>query len=141
MLYVEYNAIREKYSDAQRAYDELIDEKETMFARTQPQAIRYDKERVTGSSGNNAFEEYVIAKERSRIDERIAEQKTILEDRKRLIELKERELRASKEWYDRIYCYYYLDRLSLSKIENRIPYSRVQIWRILKKIKSNLENS
>ena len=82
MLYVEFNEIREKFYYAQRVYNELIDEKEAMFARTQPQAVRFDKERVSGSSGNNVFEEYVIAKERSRIDERIAEQKTILEDRK-----------------------------------------------------------
>ena len=141
MLYVEYNAIREKYFDAQRAYNELIEEKERMFARTQPQAVNYDKERISGGSGNNSFEEYVIAKEKTRIDERIAEQKTILEDRKRLNDMKEYELRSSKEWHDRIYSYYYLDRLSLSKIENRVPYSRVQIWRILKKIKQNLENS
>lgn len=137
MLYVEYNAVRLKYIDAQRIYNELIDEKETMFARTQPQAVNYDKERVAGGSGKNAFEKYVIAKERSRIDERIAEQKNILEDRKLLIEMKERELRASKSWYDRIYVYHFLDKLTLKQIENRVPYSRVQIWRILKTIKIN----
>ena len=137
MLYVEYNAVRLKYIDAQRIYNELIDEQETMFARTQPQAVNYDKERVAGGSGKNAFEKYVIAKERSRIDERIAEQKNILEDRKLLIEMKERELRASKSWYDRIYVYHFLDKLTLKQIENRVPYSRVQIWRILKTIKIN----
>lgn len=142
MLYAEYHIIKEKYFDAQRAYNELIDEKETLFARTQPAAIRYDKERVSsGGSGRNVFDEYLIAKEKNRIDERIAEQKTILDDRKRLKDLKEYELRASKEWHDRIYCYYYLDKLSLTKIENRVPYSRVQIWRILKTIKSYIDKT
>ena len=142
MLYAEYHITREKYFDAQRAFNELIDEKEMLFARTQPAAISYDKERVSSSgSGRNVFDEYLIAKERSRIDERIAEQKTILDDRKRLKDLKEYELRASKEWHDRIYVYYYLDKLSLTKIESRVPYSRVQIWRILQKIKSNLEKA
>ena len=139
MLYVEYDAIRIKYNDAQRVYNELIEEKEELFSRTQPQSVRFDKERTSGGAGHNTFEEYVIAKERSRIDERLAEQKTILEDRKRLKEMKERELRLSKSWYDRIYVLSYLEKLSLTQIENRVPYSRVQIWRILKTIKANCE--
>lgn len=140
MLYAEYHTLRGKYHAAQQAYKELIEEKEKLFARMQPAAIRYDKERVNSGSEKNVFDEYLIAKERSRIDERIAEQKTILDDRKRLKDLKEYELRASKEWHDRVYCYYYLDKQSLTKIESRVPYSRVQIWRILKIIKSNLDN-
>ena len=137
MLYLEYHAIRQKYIDAQRVYNELIDEKEVMFSRTQPQAVNYDKDRVSGGSGKNAFEEYVIAKENSRIDERLAEQKTILEERRTLKSLKENELRRSKSLYDRIYVYRYLDELTLTQIEARVPYSRVQIWRILKTIKLN----
>ena len=141
MLYVEYNAIKERYMNAQRLYNELIEEKETLFAMTQPGAVRYDKDRVSGSTGRNAFEEYVIAKERSRIDERIAEQKTIVDERKRLKEVKEAELRLSKSLYDRIYVYYYLDKLTLTQIESRVPYSRVQIWRIMKKMKQNVTNN
>lgn len=137
MLYIEYHAIRLKYTDAQRIYDDLINEKETLFARTQPQAVNYDKDRVSGGSGKNAFEEYVIAKESTRIDERLAEQNNILDNRKYLLDLKERELRASKFLYDKIYVLRYLDNLTLQQIENRVPYSRVQIWRILKTIKLN----
>ena len=140
MLYIEYHAIRLKYTDAQRIYDDLIDEKETLFARTQPQAVNYGKDRVAGGSGKNAFEEYVIAKERSRIDERLQEQKAILDERRTLKEIKEAELRRSKHLHDRMYVYRYLDRLTLMQIENRIPYSRVQIWRILKIIEKNCAN-
>lgn len=137
MLYVEYAEISAKYNAAQRAYNALIDEKETLFSMTQPGAIRYDKDRVAGGSGKNLFDEYVIAKERSRIDERLQEQKAILDERRTLKEIKEQELRRSKHLHDRMYVYRYLDRLTLLQIENRIPYSRVQIWRILKIIEKN----
>ena len=108
---------------------------------TQPGAVRYDKEKVSGNTGRDAFEEYVILKDRTRIDERINEQKSIMEEWKRLKGIKEGDLRCSKDLHDRIYTYFYLDRLSLTQIERRIPYSRVQIWRILKIIKKNCDSA
>ena len=139
MYYLDYHICAEKYRCALALYNELIEKKEIMFERTQPGAVRYDKDHVSGGGGNNSFEDYLIAKERSRIDERINEQKTILDERKRLKELKEIELKQSKSLYDRLYIYRYLDNLSLTQIEMRIPYSRVQIWRILKKIQIDCE--
>lgn len=137
MVYVEYDAICKRYNNALLAYNNLIEEKEALFAMTQPGAVRYDKDRVSGSTGRNTFEEYIIAKERSRIDERLTEQKSILDERKKLKDMKENELRLSKSLFDRIYVYHYLEKLSLTQIENRIPYSRVQIWRKLKIIEEN----
>ena len=105
---------------------------------TQPGAIRYDKERLSGGKFRNVFEEYLIAKEESQIEERIEEQKQILEQRRQVKELMERELRASKDWFDKIYCYRYIDRLSIRQIEKRVPYSRSQIGRYLEKIRQIL---
>lgn len=139
MLYVEYNLLRHKYIAAQIQYDAILSEQEELFLRTQPTAVSFDKERVTGGDQANPFDEYIIAKERKRIDERLKEIKSILDDRKELLDLKERELRASKDWYDKIYTYYFLDRLTITQLELRIPYSRVQIWRKLNIIKSNLK--
>ena len=139
MLYVEYNQLRTKYILAQMQYDAILSEQEELFLRTQPTGVSYDKERITGGDPSNPFDEYIIAKERKHIDERLKEIKSILDDRKELLDLKERELRASKDWHDIIFKYYYLDNLSITKIENRIPYSRVQIWRKLNKIKENLK--
>lgn len=138
MLYVEYNQLKAKYSEAQRHYDEILSEKEQLFARTQPTGVNFEKERTSGGANVNVFDTYIIAKERARLDERLNEIKDILNDRKRLLDLKESELRASKNWHDIIYKLRYIDNLSITKIENRLPYSRAQIWRILKKIKSNL---
>jgi hypothetical protein len=120
-------------------YDAILSEQEELFLRTQPTGVNFEKERVTGGDQANPFDAYLIAKERKRIDERLKEIKSILDDRKELLDLKERELRASKDWNDIIFKYYYLDNLSITKIENRIPYSRVQIWRKLNEIKSNLK--
>jgi len=139
VLYVEYNQLRIKYLNAQIQYDAILSEQEELFLRTQPTAVNFEKERVTGGDPSNPFDNYIIAKEQKRIDERLKEIKSILDDRKELLDLKERELRASKDWYDKIYTYYFLERLTITQLECRIPYSRVQIWRKLNVIKSNIK--
>lgn len=139
IIYVEYHELYQKYIDVLREYDEIINEAERLFATTQPKAVDFNKERVSGGNQSNVFENYVIEKERKNIDERLEEVKVILDERKTLLKLKEQDLRSSKDWQDVIYVYHYLDKLSITQISYRIPYSRQQVWRILKKIRFNLK--
>ena len=138
MLYIEYHEYKTKYYKAQEKYDEVLSEKEHLFAKTQPKATQYDKEVVSGGSPSNSFDEYVIAKEKKQIDERLEEAKSILEDRERLLKLKEIELRQSKDWHDKVYVYKYLDNLSANEIKYKMHYCRSNIYEILKKIKKNI---
>lgn len=140
MVYIEYNEFNNKYLAAQKNYDKILSEKEELFIITQPKSIKYDKERIEGGQPSNAFDDYLIQKEKKKIDERLEEAKSILDDRERLLKLKELELRASKDWNDVIYIYYYIDKLSTHKIEKRVPFSQMQIWRkITHEIKPNLK--
>lgn len=138
MLYIEYHEYKTKYYKAQEKYDEVLSEKEHLFAKTQPKATQYDKEVVSGGSPSNTFDEYVIAKEKKQIDERLEEAKSILEDRERLLKLKEIELRQSKDWHDKVYVYKYLDNLSANEIKYKMHYCRSNIYEILKKIRKNI---
>ena len=139
MLYIEYHEYRNKYYDAQRKYDKVLSEKESLFARTQPKATQYDKEVVSGGTPSNSFDEYVIAKENKQIDERLEEAKSILDDRERLLKLKEEELRHSKDWIDIIYVYYYIEKLSMRKIAKRIPFSTTEIYRKVEIIRKSIK--
>lgn len=138
MLYIEYQDYKNKYAEAQKKYDEILSQKENLFSMTQPKVTTFDKERVSGGLPTNLFEEYLIAKEEKKIDEQLTEIKSILDDRERLLLIKEKELRISKDWHDKIYTYYFIDKLSTYKIEKRVPYSQKQIWNIVEKIKSNI---
>jgi hypothetical protein len=140
MLYVEYQEYKTKYYKAQKEYDKVLSEKETLFNRTQPKGTTYDKEKVSGGMViGNVFDTYLISKETKRIEERLEEARSILKDREKLLKLKEEELRESKDWHDIIYTYYYLEKLSIRKIERRIPYSKTQIYRILETIRENIK--
>ena len=138
MIYIEYHKQQKKLYAAQAAYDEVLSEKEELFNRTQPQAVSYEKERVSGGENVSPFDTYLIAKEQKQIDERLKEAKHILIDRQELLTLKLNELKASKEWHDIVYKLYYIDRLSIRQIERRIPYSERQIYRFISIIKNNL---
>lgn len=138
MIYIQYDEYKNKYYNAQKEFDSVLREKEELFSKTQPQATRYDKELVSGGKVNNKFDDYVILKDKNKIDERLLESKSILEDREKLLKLKEQELKESKDWIDIIYVYYYIDKLSIRKIEKRIPYSTAEICRKLKIIRKNI---
>ena len=138
MLYIEYEEYKTRYYEVQKKYNQILNEKEELFARTQPKATQITGEKTTGGKHVNAFDEYLIQKEKKNIDQRLEEVKSILEDRERLLKLKEQELRASKDSYDKIYRCRYIDRLTIDKTTRISNYSRAQVFNILNKIKRSI---
>lgn len=138
MIYVTYEEYKNKYYETQLHYNAILNEKEEIFAITQPKGVNLKKEKVNGGVAANTFDEYLIKKEKKNIDQRLDEIKSILEDRKKLLKLKEEELRESKNIQDKIYKYKYLDRLSVTKISKLVNYTDRQVYRILKLINKNI---
>ena len=138
MLYIEYEIYKNKYYEAQRKYNEILNEKEELFARTQPKATQITGEKTAGGKHVNTFDDYLIQKEKKNIDKRLEEIKSILDDRERLVRLKEQELRASNNSFDKIYRARYIDKLTIEKTARLSNYSRSQVFNILKEIRKNI---
>ena len=139
-VFIDYEIYKRKYIEIQVKYNEILTEKENLFTRTQPNAIRYDKLQVQGGTNfGNGFDEYMIAKENAKIDERLIEARQLLEDRERLLKLKEKELRSSKDKLDLIYCMRFVDNKRPYTIARALNYSESQIYRILDKIQKGIE--
>lgn len=139
-VFLDYEIYKCKYIEIQVKYNEILTEKENLFTRTQPNAIRYDKVQVQGGNLGNGFDDYLIAKEKAKIDERLIEARQLLEDRERLLKLKEKELRASKDRLDLIYCMRYVDNKRPYAIARSLNYSESQIYRILDKIQKEIRS-
>ena len=137
MLYIEYELYKNKYYEAQKKYNEILNEKEELFARTQPKATQITGEKTAGGKHINTFDDYLIQKEKKNIDKRLEEIKSILDDRERLVRLKEQELRASNNSFDKIYRARYIDKLTIEKTARISSYSRSQVFNILKEIRKN----
>lgn len=140
MVYIQYAEYKLKYEETQKLYEEILSEKEELFQRTQPGAVNYDMERVRGGTASNKYDEYIEAKEKKRIDERLNEIKSILDERHSLLKQKEKELRKSADVRDKVYTMRILDHVRIYKIANTIHYSEAQIYRILHDINKSLKH-
>lgn len=139
MLYLEYEQFKARYLKAQSKLNEILTEKEVLFGRTQLQAVDYGKDKVSGGNQSNAFEAYVIEKEKARIDERLAEVKSILDDREKLLKLKLEELKQSKVIEDKIYRMRFIERQKVFRIAKAVSYSDRQVIRILQRISEEIK--
>lgn len=139
VLYEEYELYKNKYYEVQKKYNDILNEKEELFAKTQPKAVQIKGEKTSGGKHTNTFDDYLIQKEKKNIDKRLEEVRSILDDRGRLVKLKEQELRASNNSHDKIYRCRYIDRLTIEKTARISNYSRSQVFNILKEIRSKLK--
>ena len=132
MIFEEYESTWEKIRKKEKKLIELINKREELFDKTQPQGTKYDKELVDGKNPKNIIEEYIIQKEY--MNEKINQLNTTLDDMYQILKRKREELKLSRNLYDRIYYLNYIERLNIQKIANMIGYDRTSIWRHLKRI-------
>ncbi len=138
MLYVDYVILKQSYDESLRRLKELLDKKEEAFTRTLPNAIRYDLQKVMHSvSTNSALDDYVMDVEK--IDQQIRSAKIILMERKDMLDLKEEELKKSRDTDDRVYFLKYIQRLTVEQIAIRMHYSEGNIYYHLAKIKHQIK--
>ena len=138
-MYLEYEELRWRYNEALERCNKILEEKEELFARTQPKSVRFDQERVEGTPNAHIFDDYVMTMEKRKVNERLAEARSILDERKHLLEHKEWELRQSKDIKDRLFVLRYLDRWRIRRISKATQYSEAQIYRLLQEIRESLE--
>lgn len=137
-IFRDYEIYKSKYYQTQRAINDILTEKEKLFTRTQPNAIRYDKNTVAGGKQSNGFDDYLIECEEQELDKRLAEAKRLLFEREKLLLLKERELRASRDKLDVVYRMRFLDDIKPQTIAMALAYSESQVYRIIEKIRKEL---
>ena len=138
MIYLEYERLRRKYLETLQKHLDLLDEKEAIFSRTQPKAIRYDKDRITGGEPRDTSAEYMIEIERRGIDARIDICLSVLDAREELLKRKGEELKASVDINDRVYVLMYFEGMKVYQIAGATHYSEAQIFRIRKNIADEL---
>lgn len=137
-VFVDYVILKQSYDQSLERLRELLDRKEEAFTRTLPSAIRYDLQKVMHSVPVvSALDEYVMDIER--IDQQIREARIILIDRREMLDLKEKELRESKDTNDRIFVLRYLENWKVDRVARKLYYSVDTIWYRERKIKKILD--
>lgn len=133
MIYIDYVILQQSYNESLKRLKKLLDKKEEVFTRTLPNAIRYDITKVLHSvNTNSALDDYVMDIEA--IEQKIRQARVIVYERKEMLDLKEEELRASKDTNDRIFVMRYLDHRKVTEIARKLNYVQETIYKRLNKI-------
>lgn len=148
-LYLEHRSYYISYLEAQKKLEDIINEYETILAKVQPKSSlaeherEFSKETILPPSGKkvNKAEEYAIAMEQRKIKERLSDAKLILQERFNLLDLKEQEIRKSRDIYNRIYTLKWIDGMKADAIIEETGYSRSQVYNILKHLNKQIERS
>ena len=139
-MYLEHNKRWNEFLQAQQDLQEVLDEWEVVFQRTQPKG-NYS-ERVSGTPRNKT-EEYVIEVERRRLRKRKADAEAIIEAKKQLLDIAEEQLRKSRDIYDLIYTKKWVDHKRPKDIYRELDfmgmsYSRSHIYVVIKRIRQQI---
>lgn len=134
--FVCYEIFKSKYLDAQQKLNAIIEEKENLFSRTQPKSPNWDK--MPSSESENAFDSYLIAKEKTKIDQRIKEMQKIVDERRSLMRQKEQELYESKDLCDKIYRMKYLESKTVPDLMRKLHFGRTQIYKFISIVQSEI---
>lgn len=139
MVWMEYQRLKAEFERSQGRLTALLDRKEEIFWKTQPAAVRYDKDKVQTSPSDHITDLLVKAAD---IDKLVDASRKIVEERQHMLMLKKKELRQSRDIEDKIYTLYFIDRMSVNKIAYCIGYSKRQVYRIIKnqKMSQNVTN-
>ena len=143
MKYLEHRKRYIEYKQACEDLNQVLDEWILAFQRTQPKISYGDK--VQGNA-TNKIEEYVIEVENKRLRERKEVAEQIIDGKAKLLNMAEEELRRSKNIYDMIYTYRWVDGMKPNEIYRKLDmkgcnYSESQIYEIRKRIKAQIERA
>ena len=136
MLFLDYERAKIKYYKAQMWFEEALSEQERLLTKTMPSAISYNKPNVKSSPNGNVLDDYVIAKEEKRIDKKISRMRKLMDDREKILKVKEQELRKSHDKMDLVYVKLKIDGQSPEEISEALHYSKSQVYRMIGGIKS-----
>ena len=139
MLYLEYERAKARFRRAQTIYENALLEKERLFTITQPKAITYDKDTVQTSPSGDMLDNYVIALEEEKIEEKLKPYRDLLFGSEDFLDLKERELRKSTDIFDKIYVLRYLEGMSIKNISKQMNYSRAQTYKKVQSIQRRIK--
>lgn len=148
-LYLEHRGYYLSYLEAQKKLEDIINEYETILAKVQPKSPlaeherEFSKETILPPSGKkvNKAEEYAIVMKERKIRERLTDAKIILQERFTLLDLKEQEIRKSKDIYNMVYTAKWIDGLKPDAIVKQTGYSRSQVYNILGHLTKQIERS
>lgn len=133
-----------EYLQAQDVLNDVVNDYLVAFQKTQPHSPCYSGIQYSGIVDKTA--DYVIEVESKHLKQRAEDAEKALHLKKEILDLKEADLRKSRDIYDLLYTAKWIDNKRVKDIIRDLDlkgiyYSTSQIYEIIKRIKKEIERA
>ena len=144
--YREHRKTYVEYLNMQSVVNDIINDYLIAFQKTQPHSPSYSSNGVKCGCRINRTEEYIIEVESKDLKRRSEDARLLLDLKKKLLDIKEAELRKSCDIYDVLYAAKWIDHKKPKDIIRDLglkgfDYSTSQIYEILKRIGKEIDRA
>lgn len=140
-MYLEYHELLKKYKDAERRYNESLEERSKIILAVMPKATQA-KEIIT-SGGNTSSDTNLIrySSEIDEVDKLINQSRNTRDMLNYELKKKEREMRTSGDVYDKIFVYKWIDGRKPRYFNKIIGFSLSRTYDYIAEMKEKLYNN
>jgi len=137
-MYLEYHELLKKYKEAERRYNESLEERSKIILAVLPKASQFKE--VVSFGGNTSPDTKLLAysSEIDEVDKLINQSRNTRDMLNYELKKMESKMRISSDAHDRIYCYKWIDHKSPYKFNKLIGYSIRQTYYLIEEIKREL---
>lgn len=140
-MYLEYHELLKKYKDAERRYNESLEERSKLILAVMPKATQAKEVMTTGGSTSSDWKLIDYASEIDGVDKLINQSRNTRDMLNYELKKLENKMRDSGDVYDKIYIYKWIERKSVYKFYRLIGYSIRQIYYFIDEMKQKLYKS
>ena len=137
-MYEEYHELLRKFKEADRCYNESLEEKSKLILSVLPQATKIKESLVSGGYDVPDAKILNYTSKIDEVDKLINSSRNTRDMLNYELKKKEREMRASTDVLDRVYIFYWIEKRKIREFYRLIGYSKAQTYRFVEEIKENL---
>ena len=137
-MYLEYHELLKKYKEAERRYNESLEERSKIILAVLPKASQFKEVITFGGNTSPDMKLLAYSSEIDEVDKLINQSRNTRDMLNYELKKKAIEMQISNDVLDRVYYYRWIKRMSPYKFCRIINYSKTQTYEYIAEIKRNL---
>lgn len=140
-MYLEYHELLKKYKDAERRYNESLEERSKLILAVMPKATQAKEVMTSGGNTSSDWKLIDYASEIDGVDKLINQSRNTRDMLNYELKKKEREMRTSGDVYDKIYVYKWIEGRTPRYFNKLIGFSLSRTYDYIVEMKEKLYNN
>lgn len=137
-MYLEYHELLKKYKDAERRYNESLEERSKLILAVMPKATQAKEVMTSGGNTSSDWKLIDYASEIDGVDKLINQSRNTRDMLNYELKKKEREMRTSGDVYDKIYVFKWIEGRKPRHFNKLIGFSLSRTYDYIAEMKEKL---